>query len=104
MEEGEFMAAIIGPRRAGKTTLMLQLMDGLAVDRDLNAAMNLADCAAHVTASSAGGVCLMQDRRYASTVPAGEAGGVDSSWLKRPQNSERCMTPEKAGATSQTGC
>ncbi len=31
VEEGSFMAAIVGPRRAGKTTLMLQLMDGLSL-------------------------------------------------------------------------
>ncbi|MDG6988648.1 MAG: ATP-binding protein [Nitrososphaerota archaeon] len=29
VEDGSFMSAIIGPRRAGKTTFMLQLMDGL---------------------------------------------------------------------------
>jgi putative transposase len=53
---------------------------GLVIERDLNAAINLAD---YATASSAGRACLMQEVTGARVpVPAGEAGRVDSSWSK----------------------
>ncbi len=53
---------------------------GLVIDRDLNASRNLEW---YATASSAGCACLMQEVAVPSgTVPAGEAGRVDSTWSK----------------------
>ncbi len=50
---------------------------GLVIDRDLNAAINLA---AYATASSAGRACLMQEiASPAGLVPAGEAGRAE--WM-----------------------